>query len=124
MFTSFFFLMIRRPPRSTLFPYTTLFRSHDRAASVAGPQPVRQAEEGAPPHQREQAVRDRERVEREREERVRPGDDADPLPPREQEDGPQQVGERRRREQGPERGAGRDPLGGEPQGEVPDEHGQ
>src|SRR5258705_1697871 len=26
-FTFFFFLMIRRPPRSTLFPYTTLFRS-------------------------------------------------------------------------------------------------
>src|SRR2546422_9523881 len=27
----FFFLMIRRPPRSTLFPYTTLFRSwHDK----------------------------------------------------------------------------------------------
>src|SRR3712207_7777811 len=27
---TFFFLMIRRPPRSTLFPYTTLFRSqHD-----------------------------------------------------------------------------------------------
>src|SRR3712207_8704080 len=26
---SFFFLMIRRPPRSTLFPYTTLFRSED-----------------------------------------------------------------------------------------------
>src|SRR3712207_7458567 len=25
---SCFFLMIRRPPRSTLFPYTTLFRSH------------------------------------------------------------------------------------------------
>src|SRR2546421_6433487 len=25
----FFFLMIRRPPRSTLFPYTTLFRSHE-----------------------------------------------------------------------------------------------
>src|SRR5436190_20659071 len=25
----FFFLMIRRPPRSTLFPYTTLFRSLD-----------------------------------------------------------------------------------------------
>ena len=24
---AFFFLMIRRPPRSTLFPYTTLFRS-------------------------------------------------------------------------------------------------
>src|SRR5258708_9023413 len=29
--------MIRRPPRSTLFPYTTLFRSnHRRAAAVAG----------------------------------------------------------------------------------------
>src|SRR2546429_3788822 len=30
-FLFFFFLMIRRPPRSTLFPYTTLFRSdqHD-----------------------------------------------------------------------------------------------
>src|SRR2546425_1937785 len=34
----FFFLMIRRPPRSTLFPYTTLFRSRcstGRAASAA-----------------------------------------------------------------------------------------
>src|SRR5258708_12383593 len=28
----FFFLMIRRPPRSTLFPYTTLFRSQDMPA--------------------------------------------------------------------------------------------
>src|SRR5256886_16130709 len=27
IYSSFFFLMIRRPPRSTLFPYTTLFRS-------------------------------------------------------------------------------------------------
>src|ERR1022692_4067617 len=27
VFVFFFFLMIRRPPRSTLFPYTTLFRS-------------------------------------------------------------------------------------------------
>src|SRR2546427_13028238 len=27
LFFVFFFLMIRRPPRSTLFPYTTLFRS-------------------------------------------------------------------------------------------------
>src|SRR5260370_8312566 len=31
----FFFLMIRRPPRSTLFPYTTLFRSARRAAALA-----------------------------------------------------------------------------------------
>src|SRR3712207_7528619 len=30
----FFFLMIRRPPRSTLFPYTTLFRSVDAAVST------------------------------------------------------------------------------------------
>src|SRR6266498_4919208 len=29
-FFLFFFLMIRRPPRSTLFPYTTLFRSTGR----------------------------------------------------------------------------------------------
>src|SRR2546430_8449116 len=34
---SFFFLMIRRPPRSTLFPYTTLFRSLI-AAPTATPQ--------------------------------------------------------------------------------------
>src|SRR5258708_21350685 len=32
----FFFLMIRRPPRSTLFPYTTLFRSRP-FAGVQGP---------------------------------------------------------------------------------------
>src|SRR3970040_2677946 len=31
---SFFFLMIRRPPRSTLFPYTTLFRSGDRGPRI------------------------------------------------------------------------------------------
>src|SRR6266850_3798519 len=31
LFFCFFFLMIRRPPRSTLFPYTTLFRSHQAA---------------------------------------------------------------------------------------------
>src|SRR4051794_41983581 len=37
----FFFLMIRRPPRSTLFPYTTLFRSPARAP---GPRPGRDVE--------------------------------------------------------------------------------
>src|SRR2546429_2940465 len=39
----FFFLMIRRPPRSTLFPYTTLFRSrhaHHRIAQGLGGQRV------------------------------------------------------------------------------------
>src|SRR6266851_4543476 len=40
LFVIFFFLMIRRPPRSTLFPYTTLFRS---GARPAGPAAVRPA---------------------------------------------------------------------------------
>src|SRR5262249_60550096 len=35
---SFFFLMIRRPPRSTLFPYTTLFRSYTHELDVFGAQ--------------------------------------------------------------------------------------
>src|SRR3712207_6966516 len=34
----FFFLMIRRPPRSTLFPYTTLFRSHFDAPDSVRPE--------------------------------------------------------------------------------------
>src|SRR5256885_11131369 len=42
---SFFFLMIRRPPRSTLFPYTTLFRSqaqhHVEAAKAWGLHPLK-----------------------------------------------------------------------------------
>src|SRR3712207_9370368 len=37
----FFFLMIRRPPRSTLFPYTTLFRSH-AARGVAAAEHLQQ----------------------------------------------------------------------------------
>src|SRR3712207_8284344 len=36
----FFFLMIRRPPRSTLFPYTTLFRSARIAARTVGDPPT------------------------------------------------------------------------------------
>src|SRR2546422_3231717 len=32
--------MIRRPPRSTLFPYTTLFRSRSRTAARGGRQPA------------------------------------------------------------------------------------
>src|SRR2546425_12097461 len=35
LFLIFFFLMIRRPPRSTLFPYTTLFRSVFRSGPGA-----------------------------------------------------------------------------------------
>src|SRR3712207_8493019 len=37
---SFFFLMIRRPPRSTLFPYTTLFRSLTEQLQIRGIQRV------------------------------------------------------------------------------------
>src|SRR3712207_6987163 len=40
--TCFFFLMIRRPPRSTLFPYTTLFRSTVAAAETPKEPLVRQ----------------------------------------------------------------------------------
>src|SRR6266545_6949504 len=35
----FFFLMIRRPPRSTLFPYTTLFRSRGTPSARGGCRP-------------------------------------------------------------------------------------
>src|SRR5256885_10181398 len=45
--TKFFFLMIRRPPRSTLFPYTTLFRSK-MPVPVAQPQ-ADPAPQAAPP---------------------------------------------------------------------------
>src|SRR6266550_6817065 len=47
----FFFLMIRRPPRSTLFPYTTLFRS--RAGGCAG----RPGQAGRPDRRRPAARR-------------------------------------------------------------------
>src|SRR2546430_7371922 len=40
-FVFFFFLMIRRPPRSTLFPYTTLFRSGHEPIVVAHVDAVR-----------------------------------------------------------------------------------
>src|SRR5256886_12260422 len=49
---SFFFLMIRRPPRSTLFPYTTLFRSrpHVRELLLLGRVHVHVAHPGVLPH--------------------------------------------------------------------------
>src|SRR3970282_2336967 len=43
-----FFLMIRRPPRSTLFPYTTLFRSHRRRGSALSCQPLPESYPRAP----------------------------------------------------------------------------
>src|SRR5256885_16400571 len=45
IFFTFFFLMIRRPPRSTLFPYTTLFRSGRARCEAA-----RQLAGGQEPH--------------------------------------------------------------------------
>src|SRR2546422_7928816 len=52
LFGIFFFLMIRRPPRSTLFPYTTLFRSLV-VLRDAGPEHPRRRQ------RRAQALRDR-----------------------------------------------------------------
>src|SRR2546430_12186294 len=43
----FFFLMIRRPPRSTLFPYTTLFRSLTRPDPQLSNSPVRECNGGS-----------------------------------------------------------------------------
>src|SRR2546422_2565169 len=40
----FFFLMIRRPPRSTLFPYTTLFRSQGVVAGINAVRRIRGSE--------------------------------------------------------------------------------
>src|SRR2546425_143316 len=42
----FFFLMIRRPPRSTLFPYTTLFRSPRQSGRAVIPTVIAQALSG------------------------------------------------------------------------------
>src|SRR2546427_5151155 len=43
--------MIRRPPRSTLFPYTTLFRSHERRRPVEpAPAPAEAARRRRPAH--------------------------------------------------------------------------
>src|SRR2546426_2936728 len=55
----FFFLMIRRPPRSTLFPYTTLFRS----AAEADPRDPLRRQRGRARHPRgpRQGRRDRRR---------------------------------------------------------------
>src|SRR5215471_19838693 len=48
LFLFFFFLMLRRPPRSTLFPYTTLFRPRARA-DRAGPDEGRRGHAGSRP---------------------------------------------------------------------------
>src|SRR2546427_9880671 len=54
----FFFLMIRRPPRSTLFPYTTLFRSH-ATSTMADRIETSAVKQVFGDHARRLAVRDR-----------------------------------------------------------------
>src|SRR5262245_65349340 len=44
----YFLVLIRRPPRSTLFPYTTLFRSPRRLAAAPPPGPLRGADRPRP----------------------------------------------------------------------------
>src|SRR6266542_5631609 len=56
----FFFLMIRRPPRSTLFPYTTLFRSSRRVGRPGGrAMPGRHCRRGRPPRRSQPRRKDR-----------------------------------------------------------------
>src|SRR2546430_11772237 len=45
-----FFLMIRRPPRSTLFPYTTLFRSKHKAYALTAPKRREEIQQLLPRH--------------------------------------------------------------------------
>src|SRR5437763_8425108 len=52
-FFSLFFLMIRRPPSSTLFPYTTLFRSARRGVDDLGRALVDEERRGARVHARQ-----------------------------------------------------------------------
>src|SRR5207253_9843280 len=52
VFFLFFFLMIPRPPRSTLFPYTTLFRSNCLRGPFLAPQTCKVGRSPAPGHGR------------------------------------------------------------------------
>src|SRR6266576_3042743 len=58
-YSFFFFLMIRRPPRSTLFPYTTLFRPQRGARRRARACPARMASRGAALLERRRLARGR-----------------------------------------------------------------
>src|SRR3712207_7396550 len=54
--TYFFFLMIRRPPRSTLFPYTTLFRSLQPDPHLSRPRRRRRPRHRRTTHPREELI--------------------------------------------------------------------
>src|SRR5215211_2092977 len=68
IFTHFFFLMIRRPPRSTLFPYTTLFRSRRRVVylcvQLRGPRGVARITHNTERRARRDRLVGRERLDR------------------------------------------------------------
>src|SRR5687768_18472868 len=66
----FFFLLIRRPPRSTLFPYTTLFRSFPAEQGAVGSRCRRGCARAGAPHRIRTADPDRRRA-RPRRSRVR-----------------------------------------------------
>src|SRR5207253_11032638 len=78
--------------------------------------------QGAPSDQRDETVRDRDRVEPQGQERVRPRNDVCLLPPEEQEHGPEQIGERRGGEQRAQRSSWRGAFGREGESVVSDEH--
>src|SRR2546429_8978008 len=107
---SFFFLMIRRPPRSTLFPYTTLFRSHVRS----GLRPVGHEPDGVPPHESPPVRRERGGPLSRFATSAREGDDAGGPPPA----APSGRGDALLRPPSPTRGIGR-PGDGAPPPAVP-----
>src|SRR5687767_15498532 len=65
--------MLRRPPRSTLFPYTTLFRSHVHAGRLRLPRGGPHADEERRPRRREERAHLRARVDRLLPRRLRDG---------------------------------------------------
>src|SRR5256885_2658859 len=66
LFLFFFFLMIRRPPRSTLFPYTTLFRSSAPASSSI----ERNVRRSMSVHPLDQVVSNSQRIRHDRQRRI------------------------------------------------------
>src|SRR2546427_11763308 len=74
--------MIRRPPRSTLFPYTTLFRSHRFQRVLPARRPAREAQQPDPGAAQHRAVlRRRARLSRGRPPDARPALRAPASPP-------------------------------------------
>src|SRR5213592_4694411 len=83
---------------------------------------VEVSKQGAPADERDQAVRDRDRIEPQRQERVRPRYDVRLLPPKEQKHRPEQIGEGRGGEQRAQRRSRGDAFRRQGHRVVPDEH--